>query len=79
MFNIFIPKVIRHKLYEYKQLLLWGCLNRSCQTCKYLEKITDGYYTCKREELMEYLLPDYKNQVNKIEDEIFKSRYKIKR
>lgn len=72
---IVFDRVAREKLREYKQLLLWGCLNRSCETCKYLREIGDKRYTCKREDIVKYLIPKYKKQMQKIEDRVFKLRH----
>jgi hypothetical protein len=71
---MFIPKEIKQKLYEYRQLMLDGCLQKPCKYCDHLTQISEGYYTCKRIKLMQYLWPDYRKEIDKIDKEVSKYR-----
>lgn len=62
-------KNIERALDAYRDLLLDGCLKIPCEKCKHFIVINDHYCTCKRENLIEILLPEYKNDIDKIDKE----------
>ena len=80
MFKLFrkkkdkLPKSIEFALQQYRELCLEGCLIIPCKKCGRLTQINDHLYTCKRIQLMNVLWPKYKEEVEKIDDELRKRR-----
>ena len=65
---LFEKEIVEKALKEYMDLRIYGCFKISCKNCKYLTKVNEHLYTCKREQLMKILLPKYKQEVKRIDD-----------
>ena len=75
MFKLFrkkmkkLPRSIEVALEEYRKLRLEGCLFIPCEKCRHLMELDEHHYTCKRIQLMKVLMPEYIEEVRKIDDE----------
>lgn len=78
MFKLFrkkkkrLPKSIENALREYRSLLMEGCLEIPCEKCRYLVEFNAHRFTCKRERLMNILMPDYRQEIKRIDNELRK-------
>ena len=66
-------KNIERALDAYRDLLLDGCLKIPCQECKHYIDLSDYVYyrsTCKRDFLLDILLPEYQDEVSEIDKEL---------
>ena len=71
-----IPSRIENALKEYEELISYDCLIIPCKQCKYLRPSLEkaDIYTCKIIDLMKILLPEYREEVHKIDNKIIEQR-----
>ena len=70
----FEKRKVQRALEEYRKLYEYGCLQISCEKCKYIYKASSSRYSCKREELMAILWSKHREKVLKIEEDVRKSK-----